>query len=64
MKNVAAHETFHMLGRVVPANKKVGEHYAQQGYIMDHHMYYKEKKGKVTWYITDAWADADVPRFR
>lgn len=64
MLNVAAHETFHMLGRVMPPDRKVGEHYNQQGYIMDHHMYYTAKKGKVTWYITDAWADADVPRFK
>ena len=65
-KNVIAHETFHMLGRVVPADRKVDNHYAQLGYIMDHHMYYKEykKEDKVKWFITDRWAEMDIPRFK
>lgn len=65
-KNVVTHETFHMLGRVVPSDRKFDYHYAQLGYIMDHHMFYKEsKKNKtVTWYITDTWSEADQPRFK
>ena len=43
-KNVVAHETFHMLNRVVPPDRKVDNHYPQLGYIMDHHMYYKVYK--------------------
>ncbi|MDA3916789.1 MAG: hypothetical protein PF690_07425 [Deltaproteobacteria bacterium] len=65
-KNVLAHEIFHMLNRVYPVNKKVDYHYAQLGYIMDHHMTYKafKKEKKVTWYINDKWAKADVPVFK
>jgi len=65
-KNVLAHEIFHMLDRVRPVNKKVDYHYAQNDYIMDHHMTYKvsKKEGRVIWYITDKWAPADVPRFK
>ena len=66
VKNVVAHETFHMLGRVVPRDRKLDYHYPQIGYIMDHHMVYKESKknSTVTWYITDTWSQADQPRFK
>jgi hypothetical protein len=65
-KNVVAHETFHMLGRVIPADSKLDNHYPQLGYVMDHHMYYKEykKDKKVVWFITDKWASMDIPRFK
>ena len=65
-KNVVAHETFHMLNRVVPPNIDVDFHYPQLGYIMDHHMYYKVKarKGLVRWFITDEWAAEDRPQFK
>lgn len=66
IKNVFAHETFHMLGRVVPADRKYDYHYPQLGYIMDHHMYYKEysKTGFVTWFISNKWNVGDIPRFK
>ncbi len=65
IKNVIAHETFHMLGRVVPVNSKVDYHYAQLNYVMDHHVYYKVYKtpAKVTWFIADRWSTSDIPRF-
>jgi hypothetical protein len=57
IKNVIAHEIFHMLGRVRPKDKRYDYHTAQLGYIMDHHMYYKfsNKSKTVTWYISDKW---------
>ena len=74
VKNVAAHETFHMLGRVVPKHRRYDFHTPQEGYIMDHHMVYKVSKNKktVTWFITDQWLltldedgndTGDIPRF-
>ena len=66
IKNVVAHETFHMVGRVVPPDRKVDYHYPMLGYIMDHHMYYKDSKknGTVQWYITYKWSQADIARFK
>ena len=65
-RNVVAHETFHMLNRVVPPDRKVDYHYPQLGDIMDHHMYYKvyKKTKKVVWYISDKWTDADLPQYK
>jgi hypothetical protein len=65
-KNVIAHETFHMVGRVVPPDSKLDYHYRQLGYIMDHHMYYKSYNSSKTvkWFIAHTWAAADKPRFK
>ena len=65
-KNVCSHETFHMVGRVIPPDRKLDNHYPQLGYVMDHHMYYKEYKRdkRVEWFITDKWSEADIPRFK
>jgi hypothetical protein len=71
-QEVCSHEIFHMLGRVVPKNRKVDYHYPMLGYIMDHHMTYKvsNKAHTVTWTIHDRWAKdpdndyVDVPRFK
>ena len=71
-KEVCAHEIFHALGRVVPKNRKVDYHYPMLGYIMDHHMEYKESKkhGTVTWTIHNRWAMdvdndlVDIPRYK
>ena len=66
IKNVVAHETFHMVGRVVPPDRKVDYHYPMHGYIMDHHMYYKDSKKSdtVQWFITYKWSEADIARFK
>ena len=66
LKNVYSHELFHAVGRVVPKNNKVDYHYAQDGFIMDHHMWYKEsnKNKTVTWHIMNEWTKADVPLFK
>ena len=65
-RNVFAHETFHMLGRVVPPDRKLENHYPQLGYVMDHHMYDKSyrKSGLVRWFISNKWSAADIPRFK
>ena len=66
-KNVVAHETFHMLNRVVPPDRKVDYHYpAGLDTSWIYHMYYKVYKSqkKVVWYITDKWSEADLPQFK
>ena len=64
-KEVLAHEIMHMLGRVVPPDRKLENHYPQLGFIMDHHMYWKSyrKAQKTVWFIRNEWAIADKPLF-
>ena len=68
-QNVVAHEIFHMVNRVVPAINS-DNHYPQEGYIMDNHMYFKAYKktktapAKIVWTITDKWKFEDKPQYK
>ncbi|MBA7697215.1 hypothetical protein ES703_105875 [subsurface metagenome] len=53
IKQVAAHEAGHMMRLAVEYNKRFGGYHYKSGtgVMLDEHVYYTDKKGKVTWYI-------------
>jgi hypothetical protein len=65
-KHVLAHETAHNMD-VRPENSRYGFHYRDgYGTIMERSIKYTDRKGKITWYISDTFTDnsALVKKFK